>query len=106
MFVMGLLAAPLPLGLMGWFVIAAPTFAKMFADFGGTLPWITHLALQRWWGPVMAAGYLLALPLALIAKRTIARDFILVSVVVAGLMLVMASVAAMYLPIFQLAEIR
>lgn len=104
MLVMALIGAPLPLGLMVWFVMIAPAFGGMLADFGAALPWVTELVLARAWGPAMLALYVLALPATLAFRSNVARDFALVAVVIAGLLAVMASAACLYLPLFLVAQ--
>lgn len=104
MLVIALLGAPIPLGLMAWFVVIAPQFAKMFADFGGVLPAVTQVTLSRGWGPGMIGLYLLALPAAFLFRSNVARDFAMVTLVIAGLLLVMASTACLYLPLFQISQ--
>lgn len=37
MLVMAIFGAPVPLVLMGWYVVAAPRFVALFADFGAAL---------------------------------------------------------------------
>lgn len=56
MLVMVLFGAPVPLVLMGWYVVAAPRFVALFADFGAAL-----LA-------VMASAALLYLPIVQISQ--------------------------------------
>lgn len=102
MLVMAIFGAPVPLVLMGWFVVVAPSFTAMFADFGAALPAVTILVMQRWWGAALIAAYLLALPLAFAFRNNMARDFALVAIVIAGLLAVMASAACLYLPIVQM----
>ena len=101
MLVVVVLGAPVPLILMGWFWFAAGSFGSMYSDFGGPLPVLTKVVLGRSWPAIMMLGYLAALPLALLFRTSLARDFALLVIVVGGLMLVMASGAALYLPLFQ-----
>ena len=104
MLVVALLGAPLPLGLMVWFSLVAPEFAKMFADFGGPLPFATALVLSPAWAPGMVLAYLLLLPLPmLLLRHRAARDFATLAIVLLGLLAVMASAALLYLPLFALA---
>lgn len=102
MLIVALMGAPVPLGLMVWFLFAAPSFVAMFADFGAVLPAATVLVLQPWWGPLMIAAYLLALPVPFFFRTTDSRDFAMVGVVVLALMGVMSSAACLYLPLVQM----
>lgn len=104
MLVIALLGAPIPLGLMAWFAVISPRFAQLFADFGGVLPAVTQITLSRGWGPGMIAVYLLALPAAFLFRSNVARDFAMVIIVIAGLLLVMTSTACLYLPLFQMSQ--
>jgi type II secretory pathway component PulF len=71
-----------------------PSMAKMFADFGGTLPGPTRLVLARLWLPGCA------LPLALGG----AAGALLPLRPALAVLAVAATVGATYLPIFQLAD--
>jgi hypothetical protein len=107
MLVIALLGAPLPLGLMAWFVVIAPEFIGMLQDFGGTLPRATRLLIvmvSHGWGPAMFLLYLLALPAPFLFRSNVVRDFAMVVVVIAGLLAVMASTACLYLPLFQVSQ--
>ena len=104
MLLIALLGAPVPLGLMVWFVIVAPEFTKAFADFGGVLPWVTRLVLAPWWAPTLILLYVCALPATFGFRKNVHRDFALIGVVLVGLLAVMASSACLYLPLFQVSQ--
>ena len=104
MLVIGLLGAPVPLGLMVWFALIAPEFGKLFADFGGTLPRSFELVLAPWWGPAMILLYVFALPATFAFRKNLHRDFAMIGAVLAGLLAVMASAACLYLPLFQMSQ--
>ena len=96
------LGAPVPLCLMLGFWAVRGSFAAMFADFGGTLPALTRVVLLDAWPPMFLVSYVLALTLPFVFRHAGARDFALLCVVIGGLLAVMASAAALYLPVFQL----
>jgi len=104
MLLIGLLGAPVPLGLMVWFAIVAPEFAKVFADFGGELPRSTQLVMATWWGAAMILGYIFALPATFAFPKNPHRDFALIGVVLVGLLAVMASTSLLYMPFFQMSQ--
>ena len=107
MLIVALLGAPVPLGLMVWFLFASHSFVGMYADFGAVLPAATILVLQPWWGPLMIAVYFAALPVPFFFRTTDARDFAMIGVVVLALMGVMSSAACLYLPLVQMsAQVR
>jgi hypothetical protein len=82
-----------------------PTFRKMFADFGGQLPRATELGLVPWLPPVVA----LVPPLLIVtcigfdAPRK-ARAVLMAASIAMMLGLPAAFLAAMYQPIFALAD--
>ncbi len=82
------------------------SFAKMFADFGSRsdLPLLTRVGLSPWYGAALASPALAVLLAGLLARR---RVLILIALV-AALFGVVAGIptflAAMYLPIFRLAD--
>lgn len=98
------LGAPVPLCLMAWFWIVRGSFAAMFEDFGGAIPALTRITLLPYWPVAMIAGYLLALLLPFLAPRPVVRDFAMLSVVIGGLLVVMASAASLYLPILMVSS--
>ena len=109
-----LLTTPDVIGLVvaglgfGWSVIAValvqPAFLKLFADFGSELPFFTALWMKRWVPTVGAV-----LPLVIlgegIARRVDERGRVTRMAIALGLSLLLplAMLAALYLPIFQLA---
>lgn len=91
-----------------WSLVAAlqagPTFAAMFADFGGPLPLLTRIFLLPWVPPAIAALPLVATAAAIVfgagrQARVAAMTFSLVwAIAMPGLYL-----WAMYQPIFSVA---
>ena len=91
-----------------WSIAAAlqvgPTFARMFADFGGPLPTLTTLFLLPWVPPAVAGLPLVATVAGLVANtgaqaRVAAMTFAIVwALAMPGLFLL-----AMYQPIFSVA---
>ena len=85
-----------------------PTVARMFQDFGGTLPRLTRAAIQ----PVLSAGgTVLALVIAApgLALRTVHRRrrhglVLLIVAMLVALVTPLLLVLALYLPIFLLAS--
>lgn len=98
------LGAPVPLCLMVGFWAVRGSFVEMFADLGASLPFPTALVLQRGWPMLLIAAYVLALPLPFVFRRAAARDFALLCVVIGGLLAVMASAAALHLPLVQISQ--
>ncbi|MFT3836165.1 MAG: hypothetical protein QM723_04095 [Myxococcaceae bacterium] len=100
----GLVALPELFDMVFPFLIA-PVYAKMFADFGSAaLPWVTRLALTKWFPFVVGMPAFLPLALALDARRALGERRVLLLV---GLIVALAGagllVFAMYSPIFELA---
>jgi type II secretory pathway component PulF len=93
---LGALAMLVALGLR---LVVAPSFAGMFSDLGGELPWVTRQFVSGWLGVALAlAGSVFAI---LVARHSV------VGGVVAGggtvLLSVIAFLLAVYLPIFAIA---
>ena len=85
-------------------VAVLPTFAKMFQDFGGTLPALTRLMFTGWLPALLGLAPLAPLALALDSKRPVgARRALIVGAFVLALAADAVCLGAMYLPIFELA---
>ncbi len=99
----GLVALPELFDLVFPFAVA-PVYAKMFADFGGTLPVLTRLAFTRWFPFVVGLPAFLPLALALDSQRALGERRALL---VVGLVVAAAGAGAlmygMYAPIYELA---
>ncbi|MDC0679120.1 hypothetical protein [Sorangium atrum] len=84
----------------------APSFAGMFAEFGGALPVVTRVALSPWASPALGllVASLAVVALALPAASTLAlrRAMVLLAFFV-GVIALAAAMYAMYAPIFELA---
>ena len=82
-----------------------PSMAKMFDDFGGTLPRLTRLVASRLWLPGCAVPLALgAAAAALIPERPAKRTALLVTVAALAVLAVAATVVGVYLPLFQLSS--
>lgn len=85
----------------------APSFAKMFADFGSReLPALTQLGLTTWFplmlglNPASVAFYAVSTPKLSLARRR----FFLVLACAMGLGAAAVCVVAVYLPVFEVAR--
>src|SRR5262245_54129647 len=102
------LAALVVLVLFAFPFTIAPSFAQMFAEFGGTLPAVTRAALTPW--AVPSLGLVAASPTAIaVAAPALGLESIGLrrSLVVIGFLLGLAVLAAamyaLYAPMFELA---
>lgn len=103
----GLALAALALaGIWGLQLLVAPSFAQMFADFGGELPAITRAVVR----PVIASvasGIAVALVAAGVAARTIAGwragTLAIYAGAIAAVLAVPLMLWALYAPIFEVA---
>jgi len=87
-----------------WPFLAAPQFAKMFADFGGELPDLTQLALTTWFPLMLGLNPASVVFHALSQKHTLARRRLLIgAALVLSLGFNALLLVAMYLPIFSIA---
>lgn len=96
----------LSLALLSFPFTIAPSFAVMFAEFGGALPAVTRVALSPWAAP--ALGLVVASPavvaLAMPGASTLAlRRAMVVLAFFLGVIALAAAMYAMYAPIFELA---
>ena len=89
------------LGVLALRVVVIPPFIEMFADFGAALPVLTMLVMGWVW-PLMW----MALILGLVAVATVApvsmkvRIATLIVAVMAGIVALVATVGALYMPLF------
>ncbi|WP_437982839.1 hypothetical protein [Sorangium sp. So ce117] len=100
------IAGLLALALLTFPFTIAPSFAGMFAEFGGALPAVTRVALSPWAAPAsgLLVASLVAAPLALPAASTLAlRRAMVVLAFFLGVIALAAAMYAMYAPIFELA---
>ncbi|MGC4114482.1 MAG: hypothetical protein QM765_07700 [Myxococcales bacterium] len=85
------LAALADLGLLAYPLAVAPTFRKMFADFGGTLPWLVSFLVSPWASallsliPFASLVAALAFPVSPYARRWIVVASALGAFALAGL---------------------
>lgn len=85
-------------------VILAPTFAKMFSDFGGKLPAFTELCLTQWFPLTLGLVPLAVVGAGIFGAATRKLRAILMSVAIfLTLALPVGFLIAMYLPIFSIA---
>jgi type II secretory pathway component PulF len=94
-------ALGVPWALAATFVLR-PTFAGMFADFGGALPRVTMLALEPWGPLALAVGSFVVVVLAAASKAAPAWTPVVIALVTLALQIALFLVA-MYLPIWSLA---
>jgi hypothetical protein len=89
-------------------LVIAPQFARMFADFGGDLPWLTCLvvASATYWGVLPLISAIITYDLwrrSIIARRY--GSFLTITLVaftIFAIAIIPVSVIALYLPVFKL----
>ena len=101
---LGLVALPELFALV-FPVLVAPVYARIFADFGSSLPLLTQLVVTRWFGFVVGMPAFLPLALALDGRRGLGERRVLLLV---GLVLALAGAGTLiwgvYAPMFAMAE--
>jgi type II secretory pathway component PulF len=92
--------------LAGFPFTVAPSFARMYADFGGPLPAVTRVIMTPWAAPslglVAAMPAVIAVALSGSAPAHVRRGMVLASFLLAGVA-IGAVIYALYAPIFDLA---
>jgi type II secretory pathway component PulF len=84
--------------------VYVPTFAAMYADFGGMLPAGTRILFARWPSVILGLIPVGIVVASLTGTRTVQnRRALIVAAFVVALLILGASVTALYLPVFQLA---
>ncbi len=92
-------------GFLGAFPAFTPSLIKMFRDFGGTLPVPTQVLLQYWVTLVPAAVVLLMVMGGLSSSLPLAtRRYLILSSLIIGIVGSLATLWAMYLPLWELAD--
>lgn len=85
-------------------VIWLPAMSAMFADFGGSLPWPTEMALSWYWLPAWIAVVLAMVFIALALEiRARLRTILLALALAISGGAMMGTLWAAYLPVFELA---
>jgi type II secretory pathway component PulF len=88
-------------------VLVVPSFADMFADFGGPLPTATKLALMPWFGLAVALDTMafVAVGILIRIKSPKGPGRILLALAIAqGIGAIVFLIYALYAPIFTLAD--
>lgn len=95
------LAGAEALGVLALRIVVIPPFFEMFADFGSALPWLTVLVMGWGWPLAWFAVILGLVGVASAAPLSMkARLAVLVVAVLAGVVALVATVSALYLPLF------
>ena len=85
------------------FPLVSRTFADMYKDFGGPLPWSTRVALLPWFPLLLAAVVVALLVVASRAGTLSSRRILIAFAFVFGCTSVGLCILAMYLPLFGVA---
>jgi hypothetical protein len=88
------------------FIRGVPDIGRSLADFGGTMPFLTRLALSWVWALTWCLTIAGVTLWALLARRAVVRDRLLWAALATGVLAIVATVAALQLPTLAAMQIK